>query len=165
MNKGCILTGILIVLMSISCSKTDRPETPGQRGTIQEMNIGVDVPLETAKKQLIGKWNLVRISKFYTEFKLSKPGTLIFNADGTFEFHINITTTANTGKLSYKGKWILEQNGRRLKILLTSTPMEFEKAWVEAETNDGAALRLLTRVCNTAIINITSLASYEPLIS
>lgn len=165
MNKGCILTGILIVLMSISCSKTDRPETPGQRGTIQEMNIGVDVPLETAKKQLIGKWNLVRISKFYTEFKLSKPGTLIFNADGTFEFHINITTTANTGKLSYKGKWILEQNGKRLKILLNRTHKAFENDWVEAENKDGAVLRFLTSEYKTAIINITSLASYDPIIS
>ena len=61
MKKGCIFIGIAVALMIISCSKTGRPDTPGQRGPIQEMNIGVDVPLETAKKQLIGKWNLVRI--------------------------------------------------------------------------------------------------------
>lgn len=151
------LTILFTIFFIISC-KTEKPQNI-QTGEIDPSKFGVNVELKIAEKQLIGKWNLVRPSKLYSEFKLTRPADIIFKDDGTYIFNI---TLENKGKLSYKGKWKLQIQNNLLVLLLDRKQRAFESDWKDAEAKEGGFVRFINTEYKSAIINITNLVWHNP---
>lgn len=163
MKTNILLAIIIISALFISC-KQERPQQSGTTNTQQEsddLTIGIDVKTEIAAKKIIGKWEMIRVSKFYKDFDLIPPADITFNDDGTYEFNI---TLKSKGKLSYKGKWQLSKIGKRILINLSRTHRAFEGDWKEAPARELALIRFLNNEYNTVIINIVNPAWYQPVL-
>ncbi|MCM8756605.1 MAG: acyl-CoA dehydrogenase family protein, partial [Candidatus Omnitrophica bacterium] len=94
--------------------------------------------------------------------RTSSTRELIFNEDKTYTFNI---TLKDKGKLSYRGKWKLEDQNKLLLLILERKQRAFEGDWKDAEANEGGYFRFLNTDYKSALINITNLSWYPPAIS
>jgi len=167
---------IILALLTLSC-KTERPEeqtspsaqtsadtqTTGNRtNQPDDMEIGIDVDIETALKNLKGKWKLIKVSPKFKKFELGLPGDISFSDDNTYVFNINLL---GKGKLSYKGKWELKLEHKRLVVYLSRTHRAFEGDWKEAEATETAIIRFLDNKYKKAIINVFNTSWHRPVIN
>ena len=140
------------------CGNNNRPEEGPVSVNAGVPAEGVNVSLDAAKKAIVGRWHLVRISKWYADFGLEKPSKVVFKKDGDYEFSI---TLKDKGKLSYRGTWTIALVSGNIILTLKRTHRAFENDWKSSKAEEGAIVRFLNKKLDRAIIIIANVARHK----
>jgi hypothetical protein len=140
------------------CSDESRPQGNGNAPAATISLEGIDVPLDKAKEGIVGKWRLIKIAKWYSDYGLELPASLVIKKNGKYELSIILK---DKGKLSYRGTWSLSLIEGKLLAIFSRTHKAFENDWKESEGKDGAIIRFLSDKLDKAIFVIANLDRHK----